>query len=146
MDQWIYFLKNEEIPAEFTARGLAKAKEQLDILKLSEVERQAYERYQEDLHFQASMVESTYGIGKLEGREEGREEGRKEGRKEGERIGAQRGKQEGEANVLLRQLKRRFGQVPAHIAELVATADLSQLEAWTDRILDAKTLDDIFAN
>jgi predicted HTH domain antitoxin len=39
----------------------------LDILKLSEEERRAYERYQDDLHYQASMVESSYTIGVKKG-------------------------------------------------------------------------------
>ncbi|MBF0185842.1 MAG: Rpn family recombination-promoting nuclease/putative transposase [Magnetococcales bacterium] len=138
LDQWIYFLKNEEIPAEFTARGLAKAKEQLDILKLSEVERQAYERYQEDLHYQASMVESTYGIGKLEGREEGREEGRKEGEQSGEKRG--------KAEMLTRLLQHRFGDLPPWASQKIADADLATLENWSLRILDAPTLESVLAD
>jgi len=76
LDQWIYFLKNEEIESDFTARGLQQAKEELDVLKLPEPERRAYERYQDDLHQQASMVQSSYGVGMLQGRKLGREEGR----------------------------------------------------------------------
>jgi predicted transposase/invertase (TIGR01784 family) len=70
LDEWIYFLKNEEIKDEFSARGLREAKQKLDVLKLPDQERQAYQRYLDDLHYQASMVESSYGIGKLEGRRE----------------------------------------------------------------------------
>ncbi len=76
LDEWIYFLKNEEIKEDFKARGLQKAKEQLDILKLPEQEQHAYARYSDDLHYQASMVESSYGVGRLKGRQEGREEER----------------------------------------------------------------------
>ena len=74
LDEWIYFLKNEKIEDTFKAKGLQKAKEQLDMLKLSEDERLAYNHYVDNLHYQASMVESSYGIGKLKGKEEGREE------------------------------------------------------------------------
>ncbi len=63
LDEWIYFLKNEEIKEDFTAKGIKKAKVELDILKLAEEERQAYEQYQDDLHYQASMVESSYTVG-----------------------------------------------------------------------------------
>jgi predicted transposase/invertase (TIGR01784 family) len=70
LDEWVYFLKNEEVPEEFSARGLQKAREQLDIMKLPEEERIAYNRYVDDLHYQASMVESSYGIGHLDGRKE----------------------------------------------------------------------------
>lgn len=72
LDQWIYFLKNEEIQSDFTARGLQQAKDELDVLKLPEPERRAYERYQDDLHQQASMVQSSYGVGRMQGRKEGR--------------------------------------------------------------------------
>ena len=74
LDEWIYFFKNEEIKSEFKAKGLIKAKQALDILKLSEEERAAYKRYQENRHYQASMVESSYGEGKAEGRAEGKQE------------------------------------------------------------------------
>ena len=63
LDEWIYFLKNGEIKEDFKAKGLKKAKEELDILKLPEDERIAYEQYRDDLHYQASMVESSYTIG-----------------------------------------------------------------------------------
>ncbi len=63
-DEWIYFLKNEEIRSDFKAKGLKKVKQELDILKLPEKECLAYERYQNDLYYQASMVESSYTIGK----------------------------------------------------------------------------------
>jgi len=81
LDEWIYFLKNEKIEDTFKAKGLQKAKEQLDMLKLSDDERIEYNRYVDNLHYQASMVESSYGIGKLKGREEGRKEGEERGRK-----------------------------------------------------------------
>lgn len=82
LDEWIYFLKNEEIKDDFKAKGLTKAKHELDILKLPTQERQAYSSYQDDLHLQASMVESSYTIGMIKGEKEGRKEGRKEGKKE----------------------------------------------------------------
>jgi predicted transposase/invertase (TIGR01784 family) len=79
LDEWIYFLKHEEIKDEFTAKGLQQAKEQLDILKLPEEELESYRRYVDELHQQASMVESSYGIGRLSGKKEGRAEGKAEG-------------------------------------------------------------------
>ena len=48
--------------------------QELDILKLSEEERRAYERYQDDLHYQASMVESSYTVGVMKGIEQGIEQ------------------------------------------------------------------------
>lgn len=74
LDEWIYFLKNEEIKDEFKAKGLKKAKKVFSLLTLPEKDRLAYARYQDDLRYQASLIESNYGLGRLEGREEGREE------------------------------------------------------------------------
>ncbi|MBF0162623.1 MAG: Rpn family recombination-promoting nuclease/putative transposase [Magnetococcales bacterium] len=138
LDEWIYFLKNEDIRDNFTARGILKAKEQLDILKLPEAERLAYERYKDDLHYQASMVESTYGYGKMEGR--------KEGRQEGEQIGEQKGRRAEAASLLTRQLQRRFGDLPSWASQKIANADLSTLEEWSLRILDATTLESVLAD
>ncbi|MBF0627132.1 MAG: Rpn family recombination-promoting nuclease/putative transposase [Magnetococcales bacterium] len=138
LDEWIYFLKNAEIRENFTARGLKKAKEVLDILRLSEEERNAYERYQEDLHFQASMVESTWVAGKIEGEIIGEQRGIQ--------IGEQRGEQRGEAKILIRQLQRRFGALPAWASEAIAKAEPPALETWSLRILEAQSLDELFAN
>lgn len=134
LDEWIYFLKNEEIGENFTARGLDKAKEQLDILQLSGPERESYERYKDDLHDQASMVLSSYGVGKMEGEQIGKQLGRQEGRQE--------------ATVILfkRQLQHRFGTLPNEIHEKIAKAGQSSLEQWSLNILDAKSLDDIFSD
>ena len=78
LDEWIYFLKNEEIKDEFKAKGLQKAKKAFSLLSMPEKERLAYACYQDDLRYQASLIESNYGLGRLEGREEGREEGKLE--------------------------------------------------------------------
>lgn len=83
LDEWIYFLKNEEIKEGFQAKGLKKAKQELDILKLPEQERLAYERYQDDLHYQASMVESSYTIGIRKGVKQGMEQGIEQGIEQG---------------------------------------------------------------
>ncbi len=72
LDEWIYFLKNEEIKDDFKAKGLVKAKEALNYLKCSEEEKKEYEYYKEWLHYQASMYESTYVSGKMDGEKEGR--------------------------------------------------------------------------
>ncbi|MEI6708168.1 MAG: hypothetical protein WCK96_13655 [Methylococcales bacterium] len=75
MDEWIYFLKNEQVEDNFTAKGLKQAKAVLDVLKMNDEERLAYEYHQTQLHHEASLYESTYVLGKLEGIEEGMEKG-----------------------------------------------------------------------
>ncbi len=84
LDEWIYFLKNEEIKEHFKAKGLAKAKEVLDYLKCSDAERREYEYYKESLHYQASMYESTYVVGKMDGIKEGIKAGIEQGIEQGE--------------------------------------------------------------
>lgn len=79
LDEWIYFLKNEEIKDEFKAKGLQKAKKAFSLLSLPEKDRLAYARYQDDLRYQASLIESNYGLGRIEGREEGLLEGELKG-------------------------------------------------------------------
>ena len=68
LDEWIYFLKNEEIKDNFHAKGLHEAKDKLSTLKLSDQEKLAYKRFIDDGHYQASMVESNYDKGKAEGK------------------------------------------------------------------------------
>ena len=79
LDEWIYFLKNEEIKPDFTAKGLKEAEEKLSIMKLPEDEQKAYEHYKDDLHYQASIFESSFGDGYSEGKAEGKTEGIVEG-------------------------------------------------------------------
>ena len=67
---------------------LKEAKEKLDVLKLDAVERQKYDRFQDSLHRAASLYQSTYVIGKMEGIEEGMEKGVEKGIEKGIEKGA----------------------------------------------------------
>lgn len=66
------------------------------------------------------------------------------GKQEGLQKGRQEGQQEGEARLLLRLLTRRFGELPADTVTRIQRADLPQLEAWSDRVLDARSLAEVF--
>jgi len=68
-----------------------------------------------------------------------------QGRLEGLQEGRQEGRQEGEALLLQRQLARRFGPLPPAIVERIASATPAQLEQWGDRVLDAASLEAVFA-
>ncbi len=57
----------------------------------------------------------------------------------------QEGKMEGEAAVLERQLLKRFGPLNPTTEQKLKTATLAQLEVWTDRILDATRIEDVFS-
>ena len=67
LDEWVYFLKNEQIEDTFKAKGLKEAAQTLDILKMDEKERAEYDRYCDRLRYEASMYESTYITGREEG-------------------------------------------------------------------------------
>ena len=51
----------------------------------------------------------------------------------------------GQARTLLRQLRRRFGQLTPDVEARVRDADSARLDDWSERILDAHTLDDVFS-
>ena len=65
-----------------------------------------------------------------------REEGREEGRVEGEARGR--------TEVLLTLLRRRFGELPTSLVLRLATSTIAQLDAIALRILDAKSLEEVF--
>jgi predicted transposase/invertase (TIGR01784 family) len=58
LDEWIYFFKTGEVKDEFTAQGLAEAKEKLDKLKLTPEERKEYEAFVERLRKIASLEQT----------------------------------------------------------------------------------------
>ena len=51
---------------------------------------------------------------------------------------------QGEAKIITRQLRRKFGPLPSDIQEQVAQATPDELESWSDRILDAGSLQAVF--
>ena len=55
IDEWIYFFKNSEIKDDFTAKGLSEAKEKLAYIKMDEKEQKDYNKYLDDLRYEASI-------------------------------------------------------------------------------------------
>ena len=49
------------------------------------------------------------------------------------------------ADVLLRLLEKRFGPLPSQVKDRVLRAGLSDLDLWTDRVLEAPTLEAVLA-
>ncbi len=64
---------------------------------------------------------------------------------EGEKKGEQKGLKEGQTGLLQRQLVRRFGPLPQDMLQRLNTATTDDLEHWADRVLDAHSLDEVFA-
>lgn len=74
-----------------------------------------------------------------------RSEARTQGRQEGRQEGRLEGVVEGGAAVLARQLERRFGPLHETVRERLLAASKEDLERYADRVLDARTLEDVFA-
>ena len=75
-------------------------------------------------------------------------EGLAEGRMEGEANGIMEGRMEGQATLLRRLITKRFGSLTADsiVMERLQKATPEQLDIWTDRILEAKTIEELFSS
>lgn len=51
----------------------------------------------------------------------------------------------GELQTLQRQLTKRFGPLPEAVQVRLSTATREEIKRWLDRVLDAHTLDEVFA-
>ncbi|TQM39638.1 Rpn family recombination-promoting nuclease/putative transposase [Flavobacterium branchiophilum] len=56
LDEWVYFLKNNEVKDSFKAKGLKEANEVLDIMRLEKEDQYGYNRYLDSLHLKASEL------------------------------------------------------------------------------------------
>ena len=143
LDEWIYFLKTGEIRESFTAKGLKEAKEKLSVLGLDEKERAEYEAFDDDLHFQASMVESTYGSGKWEGEQIGLEKGEQIGLEKGKQIGEEMGLLKGQeigrqnqAGLVVALIQRRLSTLDEGVAQRVRALPFEALERLAMDLFD----------
>ena len=74
LDEWIYFLKNSELPSTYSAPGLREAGKKLKYQKMSKAEQVKYDKYLETFVVSESEINTARYEGELEGREKGREE------------------------------------------------------------------------
>jgi predicted transposase YdaD len=77
--------------------------------------------------------------------ERGLQKGMEEGLEKGLEQGLEKGRAQGTASVLLRLLNRRFGPLSADVTRRLAQSTPEQLEIWAERVLDAGTIDEVFA-
>ncbi len=70
------FLKNEMIRDDFKAKGLKKAKETLDIMKLNDKERIAYNRKLENKSLEKSLFKTAVMEGEYRGEKRGLKKGK----------------------------------------------------------------------
>ncbi len=74
-------------------------------------------------------------------RAEGEAKGRVEGRVEGEAKGRVEGEAKGRAEVLQRQLRLKFGELPEWALQRLQSASVEQLDSYAERILTAESLE-----
>jgi len=95
LDEWISFLKTDEIPEDAQAPGLAEAREVLKRNVMDKEEQQAYDAHVEALRFQKSVITTGLIEGEAKGLIKGEAIGLEKGRAEGETIGLEKGRTEG---------------------------------------------------
>ncbi len=54
-----------------------------------------------------------------------------------------KGERRAERRVLLKQLRLRFGQLPAAVVARVEAAEVPELDLWTERFVTASRLEDV---
>ncbi|MBF0425726.1 MAG: Rpn family recombination-promoting nuclease/putative transposase [Magnetococcales bacterium] len=146
IDSWIYFIKHagsiEEVPARLNTEPFRHAFEKAMVANMTPDELELYDK----AGIAIADARGRVDLAREEGRQEGREEGRQEGRQEGIQIGKQEGRLEGKADLLLRQLRQRFGpRLPGWVEARIAAADAATIELWGDRVLTASSLEELFA-
>jgi flagellar biosynthesis/type III secretory pathway protein FliH len=66
------------------------------------------------------------------------------GLEKGIQQGMQQGMQQGEAILFTVLLKQKFKKIPKNYLDLIQQATTDELQAWCRKVLDAKSLEDIF--
>ena len=79
-----------------------------------------------------------------QGISQGIEQGISQGIEQGISQGIEQGMSQGESQLLQRLLTKRFGVIPADIAEKIKSASTQDHEHWGERLLDAPTLQAVF--
>ena len=69
----------------------------------------------------------------------------KEWTKDWREDGFKAGLKQGEQLLIMRLLEKRFGKLPQSAEQKLQQASPEELEVWGERLLDAKNLDDVFA-
>jgi predicted transposase/invertase (TIGR01784 family) len=88
LDEWIYYLKNNDIPDEFTAPGLKEVRKRLQYEKLSEQEKLDYDHHLKQTLYERSAIDTAIFKGHNKGKAEGLAKGLAKGKAERERLKA----------------------------------------------------------
>jgi hypothetical protein len=118
-----------------------------NVTYVSSIERFAIERGMKKGMQQGMQqgIEQGMQQGIQQGMQQGIQQGIEQGIEKGIARGIEKGIQQGLAQSLQRQLNRRFGPLSAEVTRQLENATPEQLETWTDRVLDARTIEEVFA-
>jgi flagellar biosynthesis/type III secretory pathway protein FliH len=94
------------------------------------------------LSFGQKLEKQAYDKGLAQGIDQGLAQGINQGINQGR----DEGRHDGQRALVLRQLRVRFGSVPKRTAQRIARAGTTELERWAERILDARSINDVFAS
>ena len=86
LDEWIYYLKNNEVPEGFTAPGLNEVRERLRYDNLSEQEKRDYEFDLGQTQFERNAINTAIRKGLYQGEAKGLAKGLAKGKAERDRL------------------------------------------------------------
>ena len=89
------------------------------------------------------IAQARMEAGIIIGEARGIQKGEASGFEKGEASGLRKGAVTGEAKQLIRQMEYRFGQLSESLRIRIEHASLSEIEDWSLRVLDAKSLSDV---
>ena len=153
LDQWIYFIKFagtlEAIPDKIRIEPIRHAFEKAMVANMTPEEYELYEKAGMAIADAQGVVqlarEEGIQIGEQRGIQIGEQKGIQIGEQRGIQIGEQKGRQEEAASLLLKQIRRKWGQVPDWVTAKVTSATLLHIEAWSENILFANTFEEVFS-
>ncbi|MBF0420132.1 MAG: Rpn family recombination-promoting nuclease/putative transposase [Magnetococcales bacterium] len=133
LDKWIHFIKSagimEEIPSCLNESPIRHAFEKALVANMSRKELEYYDKAGMAIADARGAIELAL----------------EEGEKKGLQKGLQKGQREGEVRVLRQLLQQKFGpNLSVDIEEKLNKASREEIETWTNTILNARSLDDIF--
>lgn len=74
IDDWLYVMKHDDVPATFHSPYMKKVAEKLSLLKMTPAEQNDYYHYRKDLCDERNELEAAETKGKIEGKIEGKAE------------------------------------------------------------------------
>ena len=104
LDEWIFYLKTNTLPNNFSARGLKEVEEKLKYDQMEPAEKKRYNKFMENSLLTRSQYETALLLGREEGMEKGMEKGKAEGREERNRFIVQSSFKKGLAIELIAEI------------------------------------------